>query len=231
MRRFVIVAVVLVVVVGLLFVADIVVTNIAEERAAERVTEELDAPAEVTLHGWPVALRMLTGTIQRAEMTATDVPLEDGGTLDSLDVTLHDIEVGLGDLTDPPDGLPPARDGEFEARLSGDITWALTSVPRMLATLRIERDAVRLQTLIANMSADLRVRSNALVFEPNVPLGVLFRGEVSLDLSEQPGSPRLQTADIEGDTLVIRGTLDELGRAESAAGSMQRESSSVRGAG
>jgi hypothetical protein len=216
MRKAVIVLVVLVVVIGALLVADLVVTNIAEERASEQVSEELEAPTEVTFHGWPVALRMLTGTIQRAEVSATDVPLEQGGTLDTLDVTLYDIEVGLGDLTDPPETLPPAREGVFEATISGDITWALTSVPRMLATLRIERDAVRLQTLITELSADLRVRGNRLIFEPNVPLGVLFRGEVALDMSEQPGRPQLEEADIEADTLVLRGTLQELGPQEAA---------------
>jgi hypothetical protein len=216
MRRLVVIVVVLAVVVGLLFIADQVVTSIAEERASERVAEQLDAPTEVTFHGWPVALRMLGGTIERAEVRSTDVPLDEGGTLDRLDVTLRDIEVGIGDLTDPPETLPPAREGTFEARLSGDITWALTSVPRMLATLRIEGDAVRLRTLVAELSADLQVRRNRLIFEPNVPLGVLFRGEVALDMTQQPGRPRLDRAEIDGDTLVLRGILEELGRQETA---------------
>lgn len=205
-----VVAVALVVVAAGLLLLDRVVTSMAEERAAERVSEELEAPTEVTLHGWPVALRMLLGTIERAEVTATDVPLDEGGTLDQLDVTLHDIDLDIGDLQNPPDGLPPARDGEFKASISGDITWALTSVPSMLASLEITGDVVQLQTPVAALSADLVVHRNRLLFEPDVPLGVVFRGDVELDISDQPGSPVLEEAAINDGTLRLRGRFEDL---------------------
>ncbi len=210
MKTLTIIVVVLLLIGAVLLIGDRVVTSMAGERAAERVSEELDAPTEVTLHGWPVALRLLVGTIERAEVTATDVPLEEGGTLDRLDVTLHDIDLGIGDLQNPPDGLPPSRDGSFTASISGDITWALTSVPSMLASLAITDDTVQLQTPVAVLSADLVVHSDRLLFEPNVPLGVVFRGDVELDISDQPGRPVLETADIEDGTLVLAGRFEEL---------------------
>lgn len=202
-------AVVLVLGAGL-FLADRFVTSMAEEQAATHVGRELRADSVVSLHGWPVTLRMIVGTIERAELTATDVPLERGGTIDRLDVTLHDIDLSLADLRNPPSGLPPSRDGSFRALLHGDITWALDSVPSVLASLEVVDDAVELQTPIAVLSADLVVQSNRLLFEPNVPLGVVFRGPVQLDISDQPGRPVLEDAEIVDGTLVLTGRFADL---------------------
>jgi hypothetical protein len=210
-RRSLIALLVLVVLVGGLFALDRAVHAAAEQRAADRVGDELGGPVEVTLHGWPVGLRLLTGRVTRAEMTASGVHLEESNaTLDQLDVTLHDVRVGLGELRSPPDVLPPAGSGRFEARLSGDATWALADVPRVIADLRISDGAIRLRTPIAEASADVIVRGGAVQIVPRTPVGVLLATDVGLDISDQPGAPVIEEAEINGDTLVLRGVLTEL---------------------
>jgi hypothetical protein len=210
-RRSLILAIVFVVLAVGVVALDRFLHSAAERRAADQVRDELDAPVEVTLHGSPVGLRLLTGNVTRAEMTATDVHLEESGaTLDRLDVTLHDISVGVDELRSPPEVLPPARSGTFEARLSGDATWALADVPRAIADLRIADGAVRLRTPIAEASADVVVRGGAVEIVPRTPLGVLLSTDVGLDISDQPGAPVIEEAEIDGETLVLRGVLTDL---------------------
>jgi hypothetical protein len=212
LRRLLVTAIVVGIVVGLVLVVDLGVARMAEARAERRVSDALGVPADVTLHGWPVGLRLLTGRVARAEATAHSVPLEEhDATLDRVDVTILRIQLGLDDLRDPPDHLPPASSGTFEARLTGDATWALASVPRAIADLRIEDGAIRLWTVVAEASADVHVRDGTVVIVPRTPLGVLLTADVPLDISDQPGRPVIEEAFIDEDTLVLRGRLTELG--------------------
>jgi hypothetical protein len=211
-RRSIIALLVVVILVGGLYALDLSVHAAAERRAADQVEDELGSPVEVTLHGWPVGLRLLTGRVTRAEMTASEVHIEESNaTLERLDVTLHDIRVGLAELRSPPDVLPPSGSGRFEARLSGDATWALADVPRVIADLRISDGAIRLRTPIAEASADVVVRGGAVQIVPRTPVGVLLATDVGLDISDQPGAPVIEEAEINGDTLVLRGVLTDLG--------------------
>jgi hypothetical protein len=212
LRRIFVAILVIVVLAGALFALDLVVARMAEERAERQVTDALGAPADVTLHGWPVGLRLLGGRVARAEATARDVPLEDhDASLDRVDVTIRRIRVGIDDLRDPPEVLPPASSGTFEARLTGDATWALAAIPSAIADLRISDGAVRLRTLVGEASADVTVRDGNVLVVPRTPLGVLLTTDVSLDISDQPGRPVIEEAWIDGDTLVLRGSLTELG--------------------
>jgi hypothetical protein len=196
------------VVVGLALVVDVLVARAATERAEERVEEALGVPADVELHGWPVGLRLLTGRVARAEMRAEGVPLEDvPADLEHLAVTLTGIRVGLAELRSPPADLPPAEDGTFEARLGGDATYALASVPSAVASLSISDGAVRLRVLGAEVAGDVQARDGDVVIVPRTPLGALLSRTIPLDLTGQPGDPRIEEAVIEGDVLVLRGEL------------------------
>jgi hypothetical protein len=211
-RRPLLVGVIALVVVAFgLVVLDRVATSVAERRAAERVESEIGSPVNVTFHGWPTGLRLLTGEVQRAEVLANDVHLEESGaTLDRLDVVLENVRVGWRDVVNPPADLPPTESGTFEARLSGDATWALASIPAGLASLEIADGAVRLRTLLADAAADLIVVDGTIRMIPRTAFGILLSAPVSIDLSDQPGDPRIEDAWIDDDTLVLRGSLRDV---------------------
>lgn len=212
MRRVFAVFLVLAILVVLVLLADRAVASVAEERAEERVSERLDTEADVELHGSFTGLRLLTGQPVRAEMAAEGVPLDEvPAELERLDVTLTGVRLGLSALRNPPeDDLPPADSGEFEARLGSRATFALANVPRAVADLRIEDGAVRLRVLGAEASGDVTVRDGNVVIVPRTPLGALLATDVPLDISGQPGDPRIEEAEIDGDVLVLRGVLQSV---------------------
>lgn len=213
MRRLLVLLLVLGVLVGLALVADRVVARMAEERAEERVSERLDAEADVELHGSFTGLRILAGLPIDAEMRATGVPLQDvPAELERLEVTLTGVRLGISALRNPPeDDLPPADDGRFEARLDDEATFALANVPRVVASIRISDGAVRLRVLGNEAAGDVEVRDGEVVIIPRTPLGALLATDVPLDISGQPGDPRIEEAEIEGDVLVLRGVLQSVG--------------------
>jgi hypothetical protein len=212
MRRLFALLLTVAILVVLTLVVDEAVAAVAEDRAEQRVSDRLDADADVELHGNLVGLRLLAGRPVRAEMTATGVPLDDvQASLERLDVTLVGVRLGLGALRNPPKDLPPADGGRFEARLGGDATFALASVPRAVADLRIADGAVRLRVLGTEAAGDVRVRDGDVVIVPRTPLGVLLATDVPLDLSGQPGDPLIEEAEIDGDVLVLRGVLRSVG--------------------
>jgi hypothetical protein len=115
-------------------------------------------------------------------------------------------------LRDPPDDLPPADHGRFEARLGDEATFALARVPQVVADLRISDGAVRLRVLGNEAAGDVQVRDGNIVIVPRTPLGALLATDVPIDISGQPGDPRIEEAEIDGDVLIVRGVLQELGR-------------------
>lgn len=198
---------------ALAVVVDVVVSRMATQRAEQAVEEALGVPAEVELHGWPVGLRLLTGRVERVELRAEDVPLDRAPVdLDSLQVTLRGLRFGIDDLRSPPAGLPPAEEGTFEARLGEDATFALARVPASVASLSISDGAIRLRVLGAEVAADVRGRDGDVVIVPRTPFGSLLAQSIPLDLSGHPGDPVIEEAEVEGDALVLRGSLRRMTR-------------------
>jgi hypothetical protein len=213
MRRLIVVLAVVVLGGALVIGLDRAAVVIAEGRAESRVSERIGADADVELVGTLPGLRLLTSRPVRAEMTAVDVPLDDvPASLDRLRVTLEGVRLGLDDLRNPPSELPPADSGRFEARLASDATFALARVPRAVADLRISDGAVRLRVFGAEAAGDVQVRDGAIVIVPRTPLGALLATDIPLDISGQPGDPRIESAEIDGDVLIVRGVLQGLGR-------------------
>lgn len=216
MRRLLVVLAVVVIAGALLLVVDRVVVRMAESRAEERVSDLIDAEADIELHGTLTGLRLLVGQPVRAEMSARDVPL-DGvpANLDRLDVTLTGVRLDVNDLRDPPEDLPPADSGRFEARLDDEATFALAQVPRVVADLRISDGAVRLRVLGAEAAGDVHVRDGEIVIVPRTPLGALLATDMPLDISGQPGDPRVEEAEIDGGVLIVRGVLQDIEQTDS----------------
>jgi hypothetical protein len=209
---------VVVVLLGALVVGvDAFVASEAESRAEARVEEALGVPADVTLHGWPVGLRILAGKVERADVVARGVPVEGmPGDIDRLDVRLTGVQVSWSDIRSPESDLPPADSGRFEARLGSDATFGLAQVPRSVASMRIADGAIRLRVLGMEAAADVDVQGGEVVIVPRTVLGGLLATSIPLDVSDQPGGPEVEEAEIDGDVLVLRGVLTEVGTQEAS---------------
>jgi hypothetical protein len=212
MRRLAVAVIVVVLLGAAALYLDRAVATTAERRAGERVSEVIDAPAEVRLHGWAVGLRILVGRVPRAEVRATDVPMDDGSgaAIDTLDVTLEDVRLRWSDLNGEADDWPPARAGTFEATLSADTVWSVSRVPRVLLDMRISDGAVRLRLAGFEAAAEVRARDGNVDIVPRSPVARLLGAGMSIDVTGRTGSPYVEEVEVVDDALVVRGRLQEV---------------------
>lgn len=190
------------------------VATLAENGTEQDVSVTLDAPATVEFHGWPVGLRILTGTIPRVEVSATDVPLARGASLDRLDVELTDVEVRISDLTgEASDRLPPARDGTFEAKIDESSVAAMLGLPRRVVALDLAGGVATLSAAGLRVDAEVTARDgDVLVALQGALVRLLGGAEFRVDLSDEPGSPAVEDVEIRDGVMVLRGRLEEVDR-------------------
>lgn len=213
MRRLGCLVIVLLVLGGLFFVADQAATTYAEQRTAANVSEALDADATVDFSGWPVGARLLLGSIPTAELTATDVPLGNGATLDRLDVELTDVKVDVNDLRQNANRLPPADDGTFEAQLSEASVATMLGIPANLVDVRLRAGTVRLRAAGLQVEADVVAEDGDVVVRLRGPLARLLGGRAfPIDLSDEPGSPEVRNVEIRDGVMIVSGTLADVRR-------------------
>ena len=196
-----------------LFVGDQVATSTAERRTSANITSTLDAPAEVELHGWPVGLRMLLGSIPSATLVATDVPLDNGATLDRLDVELTNVAITIDDLNAQEERLPKADQGTFTAQLDEASVGAMMGIPEGLAEITLEDGLVELGAGGIAIQADVEASEGNVVVSLAGPLAAILGGsEFAIDLSEEPGEPFVQDVEIDAGVMTVSGRLDEVNR-------------------
>jgi hypothetical protein len=213
MRRMGCLIVVLIVFGVLFFIGDQAVTTYAEQRTAAGVAQALDADTSVEFSGWPVGARLLLGTIPRADVTATDVPLDNGATLDRLDVVLTDVAVDVNDLRRNQDRLPPAEDGTFSAELSEASVTAMLGLPGNLVEVTLADGAVQLSATGLQVEADVVAEGGDVVVRLRGPLAQLLGGaEFPIDLSDEPGSPEVEDVEIRDGVMIVSGTLTDVQR-------------------
>lgn len=215
MRRLGCLLFVLLLVAGIVVGGDLLVTRLVERQTEQQVSAALEAPADVTLHGWPITLRLIEGVIPRATVNATDVPLENNVSLSRLDVVLHDVEVRLSDLRQAGGGevrLPPARSGTFEAELTEDAVAGVLGLPDAVSEVTLRDGLVHLSAAGLEVSAEVGARDGDVVVSLAGPLAQLFAAEYPIDLSNEPGSPAVEDVAIRDGTMVLRGTLEDVDR-------------------
>ncbi len=204
----------LVILVGGLFLGDLAVTRAAEERTAERVTRTLQADTTVDFQGWPVTARALMGTIPRATIAASDVPLDNGATLDRLDVVLRDVDVDVNDLRGGgarPQQLPSARSGRFSAELSEESVVSMLGLPNGVADVSLEGGVIVFSAAGVEVEAEAVARNGDVVVSLSGPLAqVLGAAEFAIDLSDQPGAPAVDDVKIRNGVMEVRGRLEEV---------------------
>ena len=200
----------LVVVGGLAFVADQVVTGMAEERVAGEFEQSVGGDATAQLDGWPVSLGLLRGEVPEATINATAVPLRDvGAILPRLDVQLTDVTLPYA--RGGGGGALSATTGRFtatvdQAALTGIV--AAAGVPDG-AQVQIAGDA--LQVLVQGVTVDLDVsaRDGALVVVPtNGLFSALSGGERVFPLAGLPPGTSLDSVQVSGGTVILTGPLD-----------------------
>jgi hypothetical protein len=202
---------VLLVLAVLLVAADFGIATVAEQRAAEQASEVLQAPTEVTMRGWPRGLQVLLGEVETVEMTATDVPMDGGPTIDRLDVTLHRVQVRWQDLQQETDRLPPAEEGAFSAELSEESVAQMLSGIGDLAEITLVDGAIRLGVAGLELEASVEARDGAVAIVPQDVISQLVALDgFRIDLSGQPGSPRVEEAEVTDGRVVLRGTLEDI---------------------
>lgn len=207
---------------GLAAMVDAGLTRSAEREAAERVRAETGAvAAEVDLRGWPVSLRLATGSVPEAFVTATDVPIPDRAALISLlEVTLTDLALRLDDLQTP--GAVPVRaaTGRFEARLDADALTALTVessgtegfVDRVEPVVTPDGTGVVRVTLasgLGTVDAVPEAREGSLVLRPvqALPIGP---AELVVPLRDLPAGATVDGIHVEPGALVLAGDVEDL---------------------
>jgi hypothetical protein len=213
MRRLGCLVIVLIVLGVLFFIADQAVTTYAEQRTAANVSEALEADATVDFSGWPVGARLLLGSIPSAEVAATDVPLDNGATLDRLDVELTNVRVDVNDLRRNSDQLPPADEGTFRAELSEASVAAMLGLPGNLVEVALGNGVVQLRAAGLEVEADVVARDGDVVVGLRGPLAQLLGGaEFPIDLSGEPGSPEVDEVEIRDGAMIVSGRLAEVQR-------------------
>ena len=213
MRGFGCLVVALVVLGVALFFADQAITVAAERQTAQNVSQALKADTEVDFEGWPVTLQMLGGTISRVTASANDVPLEQGGRLDSLDIVMSDVRINLNDLRNSGgQRLPPAREGTFEAELGEASVAQVMRLPDAVE-LTLDNGTATIAAGGLEVQAEVEARRGDIVVSLAGPLAALLGGaEFPIDLSEQPGAPAVRSVDIDGGIFSLRGDLEEVDR-------------------
>lgn len=194
---------------GVLLAADQWATSWAQERTAEQVSDALGAPAQVRLEGWPVGLRLLWGHVPKAVIVAQDVPIDDEASIERLDVVLIDVRVRRSDLEEGR--LPPARDGRFRARVEEASVRELVGWAGRIVDVRLHEGGLQLALGGVHVEADVVAERGNVSVRPEERLfGFLGVDGVTIDLSDQPGSPYVEDVATSDRALVLVGVLQDV---------------------
>lgn len=203
---------------ALAFAVDSGLTRSAEDQAADRVISETGAAdATVDLRGWPVALRLATGTVPEAYLTAATVPIPGrGAALSRLDVTLTDVALRFDDLNEPGAIPVQAAAGRFEAALDGEALRTLAAedptVAQVVERIELLDGVVRVIALGGAFSIDATVeaRDGDLVLRPVEPLPVPGLEEVVIPLRDLPAGAVVDDIRVEPGAVVLQGQVTDL---------------------
>lgn len=190
--------------------ADALVTRRAEEEASALVSDELGAPASVTLSGWPVGLRLAAGRVPEVRIVASDVPLGDVA-LQRFDARLFDVHVRLADLQGgAPARLRGAGGGSFVAEFDEEAVGLLAGAP---GEVRLGEGVGQVRAGDASVDVAVSLEQGRIVLRPigAAPEGV---NPVEVTLPPLPGNPVLDEVRITRGLLRVSGQLVQLGPAE-----------------
>jgi hypothetical protein len=192
--------------VGLLL-ANAWVTRSAEEAASERASQALGADAAVRLVGWPVGLRLVSGSPIDALVEASGVPLPGtSAVLSRLEIELDDVVVDRRGLAGDDQGLEASR-GRFVAELDTDAVRQLAGLIGRLPLVGIELRSGVARLDVAGfplLEATAEVVDGGVEFRPTLPLASF--ASVRLEFEELPLGFRADRVEIRRDVLRLEGS-------------------------
>jgi len=194
---------------GLAFAADQVVTGMAEQRVAGEFEQSVGGDATAQLDGWPVSLGLLRGEVPEATISATAVPLRD------VAVVLPRLDVQLIDVTLPYAGggaeALSASTGRFTATVDQAALTGIVAAAGVPDGAQVQIAGDVLQVLVQGITVDLDIsaRDGALVVAPtNGLFSALSGGERAFPLTGLPPGTSLDTVQVSGGTVILAGPLD-----------------------
>lgn len=185
--------------------ADALVTRTAEEQAAARVEALLGAPADVTLGGWPVALRLLAGRVPEVRIAAEGVPAGPVA-LRRMGIELVDVVVDLDDLADPGLDRLRASRGTFTAEIDEAAVADLIGMP---GAVRLGEGVGQVRHAGGVVDVAVSLEDGAVVLRPigSAPEGV---EPIAMELPPLPGGPAVEQVRFVGGALRVSGRLTQL---------------------
>lgn len=190
---------------------DAQLTRSTEERIAAAVASNLGAgETTVDLQGWPVIPRLLFDRVPAAVLVARDVPVPDRPIrLRRLDVTLTQVRLSAAALREGAATPVEAASGRFRAELDGAALLAAAQLPEGVEAIEPVGGVIRLRVL-GGVSIDAQVRAQAGAIVVSAELPVIGLQEVTVPLEGLPFGATVEGARVEGDALVLEGTVGEL---------------------
>lgn len=197
--------------------ADALVTRHAEGEATALVSRQIDAPADVTLTGWPVGLRLVAGSVPEVRVVAAGVPVGEV-TLTRLDARLVDVRLRLADLDGGSLDLRAARGGSVVVELDEATVGQLAGVP---GDVRLGEGVGQVRAGEALVDVAVSVEGGAIVLRPigSAPEAVT---PLVVDLPPLPGNPTVDEVRITRGVLRIAGRLTQLRAADFSSFTLSR---------
>jgi hypothetical protein len=180
--------VLLVLLLGLVVIADRVSAGVAEDRIAQQAAQELKNAGATTaseptveIGGFPFLTQVLGGNYDSITIKA-DKPQSDGITLETLTIEAKDVKAAASDLLN---GRGPVTANEITGRAT--LSWDTVRSLITLANLPVPFEPSTLELKVVNNNVELRLPLALAGFETTlVATGTITvaEGKVSLKLSE-----------------------------------------------
>jgi hypothetical protein len=180
--------VMLVLLLGLVVVADRVGAGVAEDRIAEQASEELrkagattQGDPKVEIGGFPFLTQVLGGTYEKITITA-DKPQSNDIKLEKMTIVATNVKAAASDLLN---GQGPVTAGQISG--TATMSWDTVRTLITLANLPVPFDPAQLQVKVVNNAVELRLPIELGTFKTTlVAKGTInvSEGQVGLKLTD-----------------------------------------------
>jgi hypothetical protein len=184
--------VMLVLLLGLVVVADRVGAGVAEDRIAEQASEELrkagattQGDPQVEIGGFPFLTQVLGGTYEKITITA-DKPQSNDIKLEKMTIVATDVKAAASDLLN---GRGPVTAEQITG--TATMSWDTVRTLITLANLPVPFDPAQLQVKVVNNAVELRLPIEL----PTISTTLVAKGEINMS----EGQVRLKLTEIDTD--------------------------------
>lgn len=200
---------------GAALLADELLASRAERQIEQYASDQLGAPTDVRLDGFPVGLRLLFNRVPEATLSAGGVPIPGReARITDLEVQLTDARFSAADLARGAELPLRAERATFRAELDGPALLALADAPPLLQGIDLIGGELRFVLGVPDLgtvtpSATVGVRDGDLVLRPSagLPAGVGGLAELVVPLDGLPAGAVVSDARVQAGRLVLTGSV------------------------